>query len=78
MIFTAIPTNLVTNSLLSFFRNQKQKLNFQEVVDLVTINICSYWLSQDTLYLKVMPTWIDFNERILLPVHSVRIIVPWF
>ena len=49
MIVTVIPTNLVTNSLLSLVfpfveRNQKQESNFEQVGDLVTGNIFVFCL----------------------------------
>ena len=58
IIVTIIPTNLVANSLLSFFlgfhRNQKQETNFQQVGGLVcvflflrpsTVKASSVWIS---------------------------------
>ena len=47
MFLTIIPTNLVTNSLLSFLsfhRNQKQELNFWQVGGLVMKNSFAFCL----------------------------------
>ena len=61
IIVTIIPTNLVANSLLSFFwcfhRNQEQETNFLQVGGLVcvflflrpsTVKASSVWISWDT------------------------------
>ena len=48
MIVTIIPTNLITNSLLSLFlsfhRNQKEESNLQQVDGLVTRNSFAFRL----------------------------------
>ena len=64
---TIIPTDLVTNSLLSslfFLTNQKQESGFQQLGGLVTRND--------------MTNLTDFYKGILLHVIPVRIIVPCF
>ena len=64
---TIIPTDLVTNLLLSslfFLTNQKQESGFQQLGGLVTRND--------------MTNLIDFYKGILLHVIPVRIIVPCF
>ena len=63
--------------VLSFRRNQKQELKFQQVGDLVTINISAFSLLRVALYCKGIPNSIDFYKKIFWHVIPVRIIVPW-
>ena len=63
--------------VLSFRRNQKQELNFQQVGDLVTRNISVFYLQRVVLYFKGMLNSIDFYKRIFLHVILSLIIAPW-
>ena len=79
IIVTTIPTDLVTNSLLSslsFLTNQKQRSDFQQVGGLVMRNISVFYLQRVALYLKAIPNATDFYKGIFLHVIPVRIIVP--
>ena len=57
--------------VLPFRRNQKQKLNFQEVGDLVMRNTSAFCLR-----FKGMPNSLEFYKRIFLHVIPSFIIVP--
>ena len=80
IVVTIIPTDLVTNLLLSFFlsflTNQKQESGFQQVGGLVTRNISVFCLRPVVLYFKDMPNSIDFYKRIFFHVIPVRVVVP--
>ena len=80
IIATIILTDLVTNSLLSFFlsflTNQKQESGFQQVGCLVTKNIWFLFIASVMLYFKAMSNSIDFYKGIFLHVIPVCIIVP--
>ena len=63
---------------LFFRRNQTQESNFQQVGDMVTINISVFYLQRVALYCKVMPNSIDFYQRIFLHVIPAGIIISMF
>ena len=65
-------------SFLSFRRNQKQELNFQQVGGLVTRSSFAFCLQRVVLHFEDMPNSVDFYKRIFLHVIPVRMIVPWF
>ena len=64
IIVAIIPTDLVTNSLLSFLANQKQQSGSKEVDSLVTRNISVFCLWRVALFFKAMPNSIDFYKGI--------------
>ena len=64
IIVAIIPTDLVTNSLLSFLTNQKQQSGSKEVGSLVTRNISVFCLWRVALFFKAMPNSIDFYKGI--------------
>ena len=79
---TIIPTDLVTNSLLSslcLFLQTKNKIRFS--ASWWSGNekyFCFFCLQRVALYFKVMPNLINFYEAIFLHVIPFRIIVPWY
>ena len=78
IIVTIIPTDLVTNSLLSSlcsFLQTKNKNQKQNVGRLVTRNISDFCLWRVAFYFKAMPNSIDFNKGVFVHVIPVPIIV---
>ena len=80
IIINLIPTNLVTNSLISLFcsflETKNKNLNFQQVGDLVTRNISVFRLWRVALCFKGMLNSMDFYKRIFLHDIPSRVIVP--
>ena len=79
IIVPIINANLVANPFfipfLSFRRNQKQELSFQQVDGLITRNIFAFCLQRVALYFKTMPNT-DFYKVIFLHIIPVCKIVP--
>ena len=74
IIVTIIPTDLVTNSLLSFFlsflTNQKQESDFLQVGGLVTRTISVFCLQLVALYFKAMSNSTEFYKGGFLRCYS--------
>ena len=62
---------------LSFLRNQKQELHFQQAGDLVTRNTSVFCLYRVALYLKDMSNSLDFCKKIFLHAIPDYTVVPW-
>ena len=78
MIIAISPTNLVTNSLLSFFfvllKKQKIRIKILAIGGLITKHTSVFCLYH--IMFKSMPNSVDVYEIIILDVISFRIIVP--
>ena len=73
IIVTSIPTDLVTNSLLSSFFSFLQTKNKNQVWYQEIFAFCLYRVA---LYFKAVMNSIDFSKGIFLHVILIRIIVP--
>ena len=82
MIVTIIPTDLVTNSLLSLFcpfLETNNKIKFSRISWSGNQKyFCFLCNKRVVLYFKAMPNSIDFIKGIFFHDISLRIIVPWF
>ena len=79
IIVTSIPTDLVTNSLLSSFFSFLQTKNKNQVFSKLMVwyqEIFAFCLYRVALYFKAVMNSIDFSKGIFLHVILIRIIVP--
>ena len=79
IILTIIPTDLVTNSLLSSFclsYKPKTRIRFSAIWWSGSENVSVFFLKRVALHFTAMPNSTDFYKGIFLHIIPVRIIVP--